>query len=97
VQEGAGIKRLKPTEGKVEIVYQDEDLLAVNKPFGLKVHPGTSRDTDSLLNVLYYQLGDKVTNYGLSLINRIDKDTSDCPCSSWPKRCLALCHAVRAR
>jgi len=76
VQEGAGSKRLKPTEGKVEIVYQDEDLLAVNKPFGLKVHPGTSRDTDSLLNVLYYQLGDKVTNYGLSLINRIDKDTS---------------------
>lgn len=76
VQEGESSRHLKPTKGNIEIVYQDEDLLAVNKPFGLKVHPVASRDTDSLLNVLYYQLGDKVTNYGLSLINRIDKETS---------------------
>ncbi len=62
------------------IVYEDEDLLVVNKPAGMVVHPGHGNYSGTLLNALAYYLKDD-PNYDpsdprLGLVHRIDKDTS---------------------
>jgi 23S rRNA pseudouridine1911/1915/1917 synthase len=69
-------KQLKPVDIKVDIVYQNEDIVVANKPSGLKVHPTFVGDSDSLLNALTFQLQDKLTEFGVNLVNRIDKETS---------------------
>ncbi len=69
-------KRLPPYKLDLKILYQDDDLILVDKPAGLKVHPTSVDDHESLLNAVYYALDDKLSDYGANLINRIDKDTS---------------------
>lgn len=69
-------KALPEYKFDLEIVYQDADLVVVNKPVGLKVHPTAGNDNQTLLNALYYNLKGKLTAYGVNLINRIDQDTS---------------------
>ncbi len=64
----------------LDVVYEDEDLLVVNKPAGLVVHPGHGNYTGTLVNALAYYLKDD-PNYDpsdprLGLVHRIDKDTS---------------------
>ena len=64
----------------LNIVYEDEDLLVVNKPAGLVVHPGHGNYTGTLVNALAYYLRN-LPNYDpndprLGLVHRIDKDTS---------------------
>ena len=46
--------QLVPTQGKLDILYEDEDLLCVNKPSGLVVHPSHGITMDSLSNMLAY-------------------------------------------
>lgn len=69
---------LRPYEIDLEVVYQDEDLLVVNKPSGLKVHPTHHNERETLINALYFMLEQqgKLGVYGVNLINRIDKETS---------------------
>ena len=63
-----------PEEIPVDIVYEDEDVLVVNKPAGMVVHPGHGNFTGTLLNALaFYFQGKDVIPY---LCHRIDKDTS---------------------
>jgi 23S rRNA pseudouridine1911/1915/1917 synthase len=69
-------KELPGYDIPIKIIYADEDIILVDKPSGLKVHPTAVDDNKSLLNAIYFHLGDKLTNYGANLINRIDKDTS---------------------
>ena len=45
---------LKPYEFKLDIVYQDDDLLVINKPKGLVVHPGSGHIDDTLVNGAVY-------------------------------------------
>lgn len=64
----------------IDIVYEDEVLMVVNKPAGLVVHPGHGNYTGTLLNAIAYHLKDN-PNYNpsdprLGLVHRIDKDTS---------------------
>lgn len=62
-----------------EIVFEDEDLVVVDKPQGLSVHPGPGHDDDTLLNGLCH-LGVGLSSIGLPLrpgtVHRIDKGTS---------------------
>ncbi len=67
---------LDPYRKKIKILYKDEDLVVVNKPIGLKVHPVSKDDNQSLVNAMVYNLGKELNEYGVSLINRIDKRTS---------------------
>lgn len=69
-----------PENIPLEIVYEDSELLVVNKPAGLVVHPGHGNYTGTLLNALAYYLKDD-PNYDpndprVGLVHRIDKDTS---------------------
>ena len=69
-----------PTEMDLDIVYEDEDLLVLNKPKGLVVHPAAGHQEDTLVNGLLYALGDKLSGINGELrpgiVHRIDKDTS---------------------
>ena len=68
--------RVAPREGPIEIVYEDEDIVFVNKPAGVVVHPSHGHFYDSISNFLAYhyeQLGQDVI---CRVIGRLDKDTS---------------------
>lgn len=69
-----------PTEMALDIVYEDEDLLVINKPKGLVVHPAAGHRDDTLVNGLLYALGDDLSGINGELrpgiVHRIDKDTS---------------------
>ncbi|MBQ7416363.1 MAG: RluA family pseudouridine synthase [Oscillospiraceae bacterium] len=68
------------TEMPLDIVYEDEDLLVINKPKGLVVHPAAGHQDDTLVNGLLYALGDDLSGINGELrpgiVHRIDKDTS---------------------
>lgn len=74
----------KPLELKgenipLDIIYEDEDILVVNKPAGLVVHPGNGHEEGTLANALVFH-EENLPNQGNSirpgLVHRIDKDTS---------------------
>ena len=63
----------------LEIVYEDEDIIIVNKPAGLVVHPGNGHRGGTLVNGLVYRakpLADTGAFYRPGIVHRIDKDTS---------------------
>ncbi len=72
---------VKPENIPLDIPYEDEDLLLVNKPAGLVVHPGHGHFSGTLVNALAYHLGisqpadSKDERMGI-LVHRIDKNTS---------------------
>lgn len=63
----------------IEIVYQDEDVVVVNKPQGMVVHPSAGHQTGTLVNALMYHINDLSGINGTirpGIVHRIDKDTS---------------------
>ena len=71
---------IQPTEMQLDIVYEDDDLLVINKPKGLVVHPAAGHQDDTLVNGLMHALGDDLSGINGELrpgiVHRIDKDTS---------------------
>jgi len=65
---------------KLDIVFEDKDLVIVNKPAGMVVHPGAGNYDKTLVNALMYKYKSKLSNInGLlrpGIVHRIDKDTS---------------------
>ncbi|MFA5271014.1 MAG: RluA family pseudouridine synthase [Candidatus Omnitrophota bacterium] len=69
---------LKPYEFKVNIIYEDEDLLVIDKPGGLTVHPPHICADNTLVNALVYmkkELSD-INAYRPGVVHRLDKETS---------------------
>ena len=68
------------TEMPLDIVYEDDDVLVLNKPKGLVVHPAAGHSDDTLVNGLLYAMGDSLSGINGELrpgiVHRIDKDTS---------------------
>ncbi len=61
----------------VDIVYEDDDILGVNKQAGLVVHPVALHRHNTLLNALYWRYKDKLPSHQqITLVNRIDRYTS---------------------
>ena len=71
---------LKPFNFKLDIVYQDNDLIVINKPAGISIHPGPGNYDNTIVNALMNFKNMKLSNIGDELrpgiIHRIDKDTS---------------------
>ena len=69
---------ITPENIPLNIVYEDDDLLVINKTAGLVVHPGHGNYEHTLLNALAYYFGDKIdmNDPSIGLVHRIDKDTS---------------------
>ena len=74
------INKIKPSKIKLEIIFEDKDLLIVNKPSGMVVHPGAGNYDKTLVNALVYKYKNKLSNINGSLrpgiVHRIDKETS---------------------
>lgn len=77
----------EPVELKIEaenipltIVYEDDDVLVVNKPKGMVVHPAVGNYTGTLVNAIMYHCGDRLSSINgvirPGIVHRIDKDTS---------------------
>ena len=73
---------LKPAKIKLDILYEDKDLLVVNKQAGLVTHPGAGHHDDTLANALLYHCGKSLKPIQGSLrpgiVHRLDKDTTGC-------------------
>lgn len=71
---------IAPKEMPLEIVYEDDDVVVINKPKGLVVHPAAGHQDDTLVNGLLYAMGDSLSGINGELrpgiVHRIDKDTS---------------------
>ena len=60
----------------IDIVYEDEDIVIINKPSGMVVHPASGNYENTLVNALIYRYNLDDTNVRSGIVHRIDKDTS---------------------
>ena len=64
----------------LDIVYEDQDLLVINKPRGMVVHPAPGNENGTLVNAVLYHCGDSLSSINgvirPGIVHRIDKDTS---------------------
>ena len=73
------IPDIKPMKMALNIVYEDNDLMVINKPSGLVVHPGSGNFNNTLVNGLMAytkDLSDGESEFRPGIVHRIDKDTS---------------------
>ncbi|MEV8468599.1 pseudouridine synthase [Fluviibacterium sp. DFM31] len=70
----------RPEDIPLEILFEDDDLIVVNKPVGMVVHPAPGSPGGTLVNALLHHFGDKLSGVGgekrPGIVHRIDKDTS---------------------
>ncbi len=70
----------QPENIPLDIIYEDDDLLVVNKPAGMTVHPAPGAKSGTLVNALLYHCKDSLSGIGgvkrPGIVHRIDKDTS---------------------
>lgn len=69
-----------PTQMELDIVYEDADLMVINKPLGMVVHPAPGHYDDTLVNGIMYHCKDQLSGINGELrpgiVHRIDKDTT---------------------
>ncbi len=66
----------RPQDIPLDIIYEDEDILVINKPVGLVVHPGAGNHDGTLLNALLHHYPDIVNVPRAGIVHRLDKDTT---------------------
>lgn len=66
----------EPQNIPIEIPYEDEDLLVVNKPAGLIVHPTKNFQDGTLANAISWHINERGDHYKLRFVNRLDMNTS---------------------
>ena len=65
-----------PIEGKLDVLFEDDRLLIVNKPPDMPVHPTKIHQLDTLANIVMYNQHKRGERYPFRALNRLDKDTS---------------------
>jgi len=72
--------KITPNNIKLDIVFEDKDILIINKPKGMVVHPGAGNYKNTLVNALLYKYKNKLSdvngNTRPGIVHRIDKETS---------------------
>ena len=78
--EGDKNEEIKAKKIKIDVVYEDKDIVIINKPSGLVVHPGAGNYSNTLVNGLMYKYKKKLSdlngNLRPGIVHRIDKETS---------------------
>ena len=82
-------EKIVPTDDKIEIVYEDEDLICLNKPAGVVVHPSHGHFADSLANRLAFYFQQKNEPHEIRTVGRLDKDTSGLICFAKSRSAVA--------
>ena len=74
------IKSLKPYNYNLEIVYEDDDIIVINKSSGISMHPGAGNYDNTIVNALINHNANQLSDIGgylrPGIVHRIDKDTS---------------------
>ena len=65
-----------PQDIPLDIIYQDEDLIVINKPVGLVVHPGAGVKDGTVMNAILYHFPQTAQLARAGIVHRLDKDTS---------------------
>jgi len=72
--------KILPNKIDLKIIFEDDDLIVINKPKGLVVHPGAGNFENTLVNALMFKYKDNLSNINgkirPGIVHRIDKDTS---------------------
>ncbi|MFB9998923.1 23S rRNA pseudouridine(1911/1915/1917) synthase RluD [Providencia rustigianii] len=68
--------RWEPQDIPLDVVYEDEDILVINKPRGLVVHPGAGNPDGTILNALLYRYPEIADVPRAGIVHRLDKDTT---------------------
>ncbi|MCB0524903.1 MAG: RluA family pseudouridine synthase [Saprospiraceae bacterium] len=80
-----GSYEILPQEIPLDIVYEDEDVMVINKPFGIAVHPGVGIPNGTIVNAVAWHLQQKLADLPImegnspdraGIVHRIDKDTT---------------------
>lgn len=66
----------EPEDIPLDVLYEDEHLLVVNKPVGLVVHPGAGNHSGTLVNALMFRYPEAAQLVRAGIVHRLDKDTS---------------------
>ena len=69
-------EKIPPTKLPLDIIYEDEDLLVLNKPDGMPIHPSLNNYTNSMANALAYYFHSQGKPFIFRCCNRLDRDTS---------------------
>lgn len=100
---------IEPVKGDLDILYEDERLLIVNKPSAMPVHPTKRHQLDTLANIVSFYQKSRGESYTFRALNRLDKDTSGCVVMvkdriayaliqpTVDKRYIAVCEGYTAR
>ncbi len=72
---------MKPQDIPLDILYEDDDLIVINKPAGMVCHQGAGREDGTLVNALLYHTNGVLSSFGAEagragIVHRLDKDTS---------------------
>lgn len=76
IRETESSPNIPPVELPLDIVYEDEDIIVVNKPAGMPVHPSLNNYRNSLANALMYYYQQQEKPFIFRCTNRLDRDTS---------------------
>ena len=76
VQEETSSEKIPPVELPLDIVYEDEDILVINKPPHMPIHPSLNNYENSLANALAWYFAKQNKPFVFRCINRLDRDTS---------------------
>lgn len=76
IQLPSEVNQITPIEGELDIVYEDQYMLVVNKPSGMPVHPVKVHQEDTLSNIIAYRYKSTASEFVFRAVNRLDRDTS---------------------
>jgi len=76
LQEEGTSENIVPIEGKLQILYEDEDILVVSKPYDTPIHPSVNNYENTLANTVMYYYERQGTPHTFRCINRLDRDTT---------------------
>ena len=69
-------EHITPVEMPIDILYEDDNVICVNKPSGMPTHPSHNHHNDTLANALAYYYGQKDIPFVFRAVNRLDRETS---------------------
>ena len=76
ISEACSSPKIPPVKLPLHIIYEDEDLLVINKPADMPIHPSLNNYENSLANALAWYFSQQNTPFVFRCINRLDRDTS---------------------
>ncbi len=76
IREQESSKKIPPVKLPLDIIYEDQDILVINKPAGMPIHPSQNNYENSMANALAWYFKEKGQAFVFRCANRLDRDTS---------------------